>query len=64
MARLVPARAEGVHPAVALALALAVQRVHVGDPHVEDGLDGLADLGLVGVRGDHEGVHAFIEEGI
>ena len=50
MARLVSARwPERGRAPVALALALAVERVHLDDPHVEDRLDRLADLDLVGV---------------
>src|SRR5439155_19848040 len=58
------ARAVTTRTPVALALALAVQRVHVGDPHVEDGLDRVSDLDLVGVAGDDERVDVPHECGV
>ena len=54
--------AVGDGAAVALALALAVERVHLGDPHVEDRLDGVADLDLVGVGVDEERVDVLVEQ--
>src|SRR3954469_17832046 len=54
----------GERAPVALALAVAVHGVHLFDPHVEDRLDGLADLGAVGVRVDDEGVNARVEQGV
>jgi hypothetical protein len=56
------ALAEGPGAAVALALALAVQRVHLGDLHAEDRLDGVADLGLGGVGVHLEGVDGLLDE--
>src|SRR6186997_1917491 len=46
--------------AVALALAVPVERVHVRDLDVEDLFDRLADLDLVGVVGDHERVDVLV----
>src|SRR6266542_938609 len=46
----------------ALALALAVQGVHVGDADREDGLHGLLDLGLVRARVDDERVGVAVEQ--
>src|SRR5690242_10471391 len=46
--------------AVALALPRPVERVHVRDPHVEDRLDRLLDLDLVGVRRDDERVDVLV----
>src|SRR5258706_15243242 len=45
-------------PALAGAASLSrpVQRVHAGDLHIEDRLDNLAVLRLVGVRGHHKRV--------
>src|SRR5204863_2700133 len=60
----VGARAVAASAAVALALPLAVHGVHIGDPHVEDGLDRVADLDLVGVAGDDERVDVLVERGV
>src|SRR6476620_1729392 len=43
-------------------LALAVERVHLGDLHVEDRLDGRPDLGLGGVGVDEERVHVVLDQ--
>src|SRR5699024_3624578 len=43
-------------------LALTVDRVHRGDLHVEDLLDGDLDLGLVGVGSHQEGVLALVHQ--
>src|SRR5689334_18636812 len=59
-ALLARARAPLTGAAVTLALALAVDRVHVRHAHVEDALDGLADLDLVGVGRDDERVDVFV----
>src|SRR5204862_196771 len=48
--------------AVALALALAVQRVHLQDPDAEDLLHGVADLDAIGVGVDDEGVDAGLHQ--
>src|ERR1700730_880324 len=53
--RLLPARPPPFVLAHALPLALARGRPHVRDPDVEDLLDGLTDLDLVGVEGHLEG---------
>src|SRR5215217_5140182 len=58
MARLV----SGERPSVALALALAVGGRDLQHLDVEDRLDGLADLDLVGVGVDLEGVGPLVEE--
>src|SRR5690606_39809779 len=51
-------------PPVTATLPLAVEGVHVGDLHVEDRLDGGADLGL-GRRGVHlEGVDVLLEQAV
>src|ERR1039458_3551690 len=50
--------------ALPLALALAVEGVDVDHPDVEDLLDGLANLDLVGVRPHDEGVDAVVQEAI
>src|SRR6266545_1161217 len=47
-----------------LALALPVERVHVGDPDVEHLLDGDLDLCLVGKRVDVEGVLVLVEQAV
>src|SRR5829696_472897 len=54
------------HPvaAGALALALAVQRVHAEDLHVEDLLDRDLDLRLVGVRPDDERVLVVVQQAV
>ena len=65
MARLVSgALAEGRLLAVALALARPVERVDLDHVDAEDRLDRLADLDLVGVGGDDEGVDALVEQGV
>src|SRR5215213_6656937 len=50
--------------AVALPLALAVQRVHLLDLDLEDGLHGVAYLGLRRVGVDDERVHVAVEEAV
>src|SRR3546814_15328363 len=47
-----------------LALPLAVERVHLGDLHAEDRLDGVVDLGLGGVGVHLEGVGTRIGEAV
>src|SRR3954451_4365791 len=54
------AHAEGAP--VALALALAVERVHLHDAHAEDRLDGVVDLGLGRVRVHAERVDVLLEQ--
>src|SRR5579885_372929 len=54
--------AEGLRLAVALALALAVQGVHLGHLDAEDGLDRVGDLDLGGPGVDDERVHAVVEQ--
>src|SRR5690606_33484874 len=54
--------AVGARAPVALALAVAVEGVHLGDGHPEDALHGVGDLGLRGRRVDAEGVDAVLEE--
>src|SRR3954452_6715762 len=54
------AHAEGAP--VALALALAVERVHLQDAHAEDRLDGVVDLGLRRVRVHAERVDVLLEQ--
>src|SRR5664280_630513 len=49
---------------VALVLALAIQGVDVGDPHVEGLLDGVADVDLGGRRVDHEDVDVVVHQGV
>src|SRR5665213_479606 len=49
---------------VALGLALAIQGVDVGDPHVECLLDGVADVDLGGRRVDHEDVDVVVHQGV
>src|SRR5688572_19943638 len=53
-----------VAEAGALALALPVERVHVGHRDVEDLLDRDLDLGLVGLRVDEERVLVPVEEAV
>src|SRR6201999_2644128 len=48
----------------ALALARPVERVDPGDLDLEDRLDGLLDLGLVGARVDDERVLVLVEQGV
>src|SRR5262245_6646787 len=60
----VGARAVGERLAVALALALAVQRVHLRDADAEDALHGVADLGLGGGGVHLERVDALLHEGV
>src|SRR6476661_2447641 len=43
-------------------LALAVERVHLGDLHVEDRLDRRADLGLGGIGVDEERVDVVLDQ--
>src|SRR5690606_12682369 len=50
--------------AVAGGLALAVERVHARDLHVEDRLDGVADLRLRRVLVDLERVHVVVEQAV
>src|SRR3546814_17648300 len=47
-----------------LALPLAVERVHLGDLHAEDRLDGVVDLGLGGVGVHLEGVGPRLGEAV
>src|SRR3546814_2101276 len=47
-----------------LALPLAVERVHLGDLHAEDRLDGVVDLGLGGVGVHLEGVGTRLGEAV
>src|SRR5688572_14530634 len=56
--------AVGERPPVALALARAVQRVHLGHAHAEDLLHGVADLVLVRRRPDGERVGPVLHEGV
>src|SRR4029453_4563573 len=56
--------AVGERAAVALALAGAVEGVHLGDLDAEDLLHRVTDLGLGRVRVDLERVDAFLHEGV
>src|SRR5262249_15042057 len=56
--------APGERLPVALALAGAVEGVHLGDLDVEDALHGVADLGLGGRGVDLEGVDPGLHEGV
>src|SRR5205814_2724634 len=60
----VGALTEGRLAPVTLPLAFAVERVDLEDLHVEQLLDGLADLDLVGGGRHQERVHAEIEQGV
>src|ERR1700678_3536203 len=53
---------EGLLLTVALTLPRAVERVDVDHVDAEDGFDGVADLDLVGVGRDDEGVNALVEQ--
>src|SRR5882724_7381900 len=62
--RLLPLTRAAEAGAAALGLRLAAHRAHAEHPHVPDLLDGLADLGLVGVLVDAERVLVGREQGV